>query len=78
MGKPHHPRTNPKVRRAIAKALLELVEREGGRKAVSDRYGLPGSQISAIVNGGRAPRVETLILLSDALGRSVDSILGLS
>lgn len=70
----HH--TDPKVRRAIANAVLELVEQEGGRGEVTRKYKIHGSQISDIVNDGRAPRVELLIKLADALGRSVDSILG--
>ena len=62
----------------VAEAMREIVKQEGGKaRNVTEKWGIHGSQISEIINKGRAPRIETLIRMREALARPIDEILGL-
>lgn len=68
---------DPKVRAKIAAALQTLIERRGSRAAVAEECDMHGSQISEVLNRGRAPRIESLIAMREGLGWSLDEICGL-
>jgi transcriptional regulator with XRE-family HTH domain len=66
-------------RDALRRSVQDLIEKAGGRQAdVAENFGISQADVSRMANGMQWPRADTLILMRNLLGRSIDEILGLS
>lgn len=69
------------MRASLREAVTELCEKvdppEARGKQTAQRLGISQPQISGMKNLNRLPKADTLAIMREALGRSIDSILGL-